>query len=92
MTEKLSKHLGNVSHKETHDQEYIYEFDFKGKIQRWKWYGRLDKSGNRILNNFHDYTTDTYLAINAQQMIVNGYSHILLSGYENTEMKRVKEV
>ena len=67
-------------------QKCCYELNFNGQTQRWTWAGLLDRSGNRILSNIYNYSSDTYLAINSEKKIVGGYSLILESGYEGTVM------
>lgn len=94
MPVKVSKYFDNVFH---HDEAFDphnkchYEFSFRGKIQRWTWFGQLDRNGCRILHNFINYASDTYLAIDSDNKIVGGYSFILEAGYENSIMNTVTE-
>lgn len=85
------KYFDDIFHSEpgyTLIKQCTYELNFNGKVQKWKWNGRLDIDGNRILSNVNDYATDTYLAIDTEQKIVGGYSFILQSGYENSIMNK----
>jgi hypothetical protein len=73
------------------EQGCDYALDFYGKVQTWRWCGRLNRRGDRILHNHQDFASDTYLAIDGDNKIVGGYSFILDSGYENTVMTLIVE-
>ncbi len=63
-------------------KKHLYTLDFNNRVQQWQWFGELDRNNSRILRNFTNYASDTYLAIDQNNLIVGGYSFILESGYE----------
>lgn len=86
---KVSKYFDDVFHRaENHNSNdnCLYELNFNGEVQRWKWNGLLDRNGYRILRNFVNYAADTYIAIDSERKIVGGYSYILESGCEGSVM------
>jgi len=95
MVVKVSKYFDDKFHRDdSHDRskENLYELNFRGEAQLWKWFGELDRNSSRILRNTINYASDTYLAIDAEQKIVGGYSFILKSGYEDAMMTQVPEL
>jgi hypothetical protein len=92
MTVKVSKYFDDVFHSDDNHRSgdtVSYTLNFNGTIQEWRWCGRLDRNNNRILHNNTNYASDTYLAINAAQEIVGGYSFILEQNYEGIKMELV---
>jgi hypothetical protein len=49
------------------------------RIEKWTWFGELDSDGNKILRNFHLYSSDTMLKIDNNNEVVGGYSFIFNS-------------
>lgn len=45
------------------------------KIQTWTWSGQM-KSGFRVIHNFSDYATDTYLLLDEKNNVVGGYCYL----------------
>lgn len=93
MVSQVSKYFDDVFHQDENynsSKSCFYELNFNGQVQQWNWKGLLDRNGNRILHNFHNYAADTYLAIDSERKIVGGYSFILEAGYESSVMNLVR--
>lgn len=51
----------------------------KGQVsteEKWTWYGELSKAGYKILRNIDQYTTDTFLLLDNQN-IIGGYDYLV---------------
>lgn len=58
--------------------------------QKWLWFGEMNKN-NKVLRNFDDYTTDTFLLMNKDNQIVGGYEYIYNSSSTITVKELTKE-